>query len=95
LEYARSNWLGKTLWLRDNNLATWDESSQQFGSVKLKKYSPVVVEDAVAGWYNHAPIRLILKTEKGEIGFRDVNVTGTNISDLLRNTADNELLSSL
>jgi hypothetical protein len=84
LEYARSNWLGKTLWLRDNSLATWDESSQEFGSVKLKKYSPVVVEDVVAGWYEHEPIRLILKTAKGEVGFRDVNVTGTNISERLR-----------
>lgn len=84
LEYARTRWKGKTLWLQDASLATWDESSQEHGSVKLKKYSPVVVEDVVAGWYNHEPIRLILKTEKNEIGFQDVNVTGTNIGISLR-----------
>ena len=84
LEYARSNWVGQTLWLRDKSLLTWDESNEKFGSINLKKYSPVTVEDVVAGSDNHAPIRLILRTGKGETGFRDVNVTGTNISELLR-----------
>jgi hypothetical protein len=84
LEYARSNWVGKTLWMRDNSLATWDEDREEFASLKLKKYAALQVEDVVAGWYHHQPIRLILKTPEGEIGFRDVNITGTNISKQLR-----------
>ena len=84
LEYARSNWLGKTLWIRRNNMATWDESTGKFGTVKFKKYSPLTVEDVVAGWYEHAPVRLILKTKQGETGFDDVSVSGTNIGERLR-----------
>jgi hypothetical protein len=85
LEYARSNWLGKTLWIRDSGgLVSWNESTQEFGSVMTKRFSALVVMDVVASFNNDAPIRLILKTTKEEVGFRDVNATGTNIDMRLR-----------
>lgn len=84
LEYARTNWLGKTLWLRGSELVTYDDATDQYGSVELKRFSPVKVQDVVAGWYNNTPIRFILKTDDGKVGFLDVNVSGTNIASMLR-----------
>ena len=85
LEYAHSNWLGKTFWIADSRgLVTWDETTEQYGSVKAKKYSPLVVQDVVASWDDNSPIRIILKIAKGDIGFRDVNASGTNIGPTLR-----------
>lgn len=84
LEYARSKWQGKTLWVRGKGIVTWNEATEDFGSVYFKKYSPVEVQDIVLGWTEHTPIRLILKAPDGEIGFLDVNVSGTNISRQLQ-----------
>lgn len=84
LEYARSRWSSKTLWIRDNQLLTWNESAEEFGSVRVKKYSPVEVQDVVASWDGNAPVRLIVKAPNGDVGFRDINVSGTNISPSLR-----------
>lgn len=84
IDSARSKWLGKTLWLVKNKLDTYNEDIEEFGSVKLKKYSPVKVIDIVCGWYNHIPVRFILKTSTGEEGFEDINLSGTNVSAILR-----------
>jgi len=84
LDYARSKWRGKTLWLRGTDLITWNEATEKFGTIKVKKYAPVEVTDVVAGWFSQEPIHLILKAPSGETGFMDVNVSGTNVSRLLR-----------
>jgi hypothetical protein len=84
LEYARSQFTGKTLWLRSTFLQTWDEATEKSGGVDLTQYSPVHVEDVVAGKSVQAPVRLILKAPGGEIGYRDVNLSGTNIAKILR-----------
>lgn len=54
--------------------------------IRLKKYSPVKVVDVVAGWYHDHPIRFILRSPGGEEGYEDVTITGTNVSDVLRET---------
>jgi hypothetical protein len=84
IDYARAKWRGKTLWLRGTDLLTWNESTEKFGSVKVKKYSPVQVVDVVPSFFTQEPIRLVLRGAGGESGFLDVNVSGTNISKLLR-----------
>jgi hypothetical protein len=89
-EYARSNFMGKTLWLKRAGLGTWDSSTQQFGSVKAKRCSAVSVTGVVAGWYDHQPIRLILKTASGETGFIDTSFSGTNIPHGLRQSGFEE-----
>jgi hypothetical protein len=88
LEYARSRWLGKTLWLRRTALFVWSEESEKLGSINLPKYSPLTVEDVVAGWYEHRPVRFILKTREGRIGFQDLSMSGTNVRIGLRKVGD-------
>lgn len=84
IDNARSKWIGKTLWYVDNKIDTYNEDTGEVGSMKVKKYSPVKVVDIVLGWYDHEPVRFILQTSSGEEGFKDVNLSGTNVSDTLR-----------
>lgn len=84
LQRARELWIGKTLWYKRDNVATYNADTEQFGSIELKKYSPVKVANVVAGWYETQPVRFIIETPLGEQGFVDINLSGTNVSDILR-----------
>lgn len=84
IDNARAKFLGRTLWYSKKELSAYDNEAEEFGSVKIKKYSPVKISDIIAGWYNHEPVRFILQTPAGEEGFQDVNLTGTNVSSGLR-----------
>ncbi len=84
LAYARTRWLGKTLWIRSFALITWNEATQEFGSFQVKKYSPLEVTDVVAGWDDAAPVRLVLKTANGQSGYVDISISGTNVPLILR-----------
>lgn len=84
IDYARNKWLGKTLWHASKEVVTYNETTEEFGSIKFKKYSPVKVVDVVAGGDNHEPVRFILQTPSGEEGFVDINLSGTNVSYILR-----------
>jgi len=84
IDNARSKWLDKTLWYAGNKLVTYNEDTEKFGSVNVKKYLPVKVTDIVLGWFEHQPIRFILQTSSGKEGFRDINLSGTNTSNRLR-----------
>jgi hypothetical protein len=83
IDQARKELIGKTLWILSSDIETYDETSEKYGSVKVRKFSPVKVTDVVVGWRNEEPIRLILKSENGDEGFLDVNISGTNGSKRL------------
>lgn len=83
IDQARKDLIGKTFWILSSQFVTYDEASGKYGSVKVKKFSPVTVADVVVGWQNEAPIRLILKGESGDEGYLDVNISGTNGSKQL------------
>lgn len=80
LDYARKKWLGKTLWYGRNKLDIYNETTEKFGSVKIKKFSTVKVVDVFAAWFEYAPIRFVLQTPSSEEGFIDVTLSGTNVS---------------
>ncbi len=84
LEFARDRWLGKKIWIKRGDLATWNVEKSEFGSVRFKNCSPVVVTDVVAGWFDLSPIRFIIKVPDGRIGFVDISVSGTNVAEQLR-----------
>jgi hypothetical protein len=84
LQAARDKWLGKTLWLLQPNLIAYDEPADSYSTVKAPRFSGGKVTDVVAGWDSHLPVRLILQTADGQEGYRDVNVSGTNIRETSR-----------
>lgn len=85
IDNASKRWTGKKLWYIKKDIATFDSTNEKFGSIKVKRYSPVTVKEVIAGWYDHEPVRFVLSTSTGEEGFIDVDLSGTNVSPILRN----------
>ncbi|MNK89964.1 hypothetical protein D3C87_1099940 [compost metagenome] len=83
-DLARSKWLGKKLWIVSSALSTYDADTDKLGEVKVKRYSPVHVTNIVAGWYENEPVRFVVKSASGVEGFVDVQLSGTNVPDSLR-----------
>jgi len=78
LDYARTRWLERSLWLREAELAVYDEEADELGTIYVGAGAHVTVKNIVAGWYNFEPIRFILKADDGREGFLDVQLSGTN-----------------
>ena len=70
VEGARSNLLGRTLWLRTDTMLTYDALKGEHQSHAAKRLQPINVEQVVLG-DSANPIRLILRTESGEQFYQD------------------------
>jgi hypothetical protein len=88
LDDARKKLIGKPLWLWNGNLNTIDETGSVFGSVELPRFTKVTVIDVVAGTYDHTPVRLILKSADGKIGYDDVAWSKTNVDPILQESSN-------
>jgi hypothetical protein len=86
IDSARAKWLGKSFYYTKGELSTYheDKDTCSFGSVKIRRFVPVKVIDVVAGWDEHEPVRLIVRTDSGFEGFVDLNVSGTNVAAILQ-----------
>jgi len=87
LEAAKEKWLGKTLWFKSRRAMTYDANTDKIGFFEVENYSPVEIVEIVAGWYTQSPIRFIFRTTGDAVGFIDVNLSGTNISTILRDNS--------
>ncbi len=84
VEAARTQWVGRMLWLAAPDLQAGPEGSGELRVVKVNRLAPVEVAEIQLGWTSDAPIRFVLKTADGRLGFRDVHTTGTNVPDAQR-----------
>ncbi len=84
IEAARKEWQGKTLWLAAPDLQTLGGGSEDPRVLPVKRLARVDVVDVQPGWSSNAPIRFILRTGAGSLGFRDVHTTGTNVPEAHR-----------
>lgn len=81
---AHDRWLGKTLWYRKTWIEKYDEDTGETSSVHLKKNSRVKVIEIIAGWNHRTPVRFVLQTPAGEIGYVDIAWSGTNCCEYKR-----------
>jgi hypothetical protein len=79
IEGARKEWQGKTLWLATPDLEALGDESADVRVLPVKRLARVDVVDVRPGWSSNAPIRFMLRTAEGLLGFRDVHTTGTNV----------------
>jgi len=79
LEEAEKLFLHKFLWVKDFNLSTFDEKTQETGEVPNVRLTRVSVEGIQLGTEENQPVRFILKTTGGKYGFLDVNISGSNL----------------
>lgn len=84
LEAARAQWQGQTLWCKQQMLSTYNEATDELGSLTIKKYAPVKVVAIEPGWDEEKPLRFLLECADGRHGFIDVNLSGTNVPQELR-----------
>jgi hypothetical protein len=79
LETARKLFINKTLWLNEDHIRLGaplnDDERRLITGLRLE---PVTVTEIKLGWYNQYPFVFVLKTAKGDIGYLETNVSGTN-----------------
>jgi hypothetical protein len=77
LDYARSNFTGKTLWIKDRAVFSLDSSTEFSSKRTLPRLEPIVIQKVVVGsrW---SPIRFIFSDSRGDEFYKDVAVSLTN-----------------
>jgi hypothetical protein len=83
IDHARTMYLGKTLWLKDSMLRTYNEETGKGNVIAAKRYSRVKVTDIVAGWDEASPVRFVVQMPSGDEGFIDASMSDTNASATL------------
>lgn len=82
LDRARSEFIGKTLWVKEGYASTYD-SAGNFGTIQLPKWGPVKVVDVIAGDSHDEPTRFLVENDRREQGAIDVHMSDTNVTPLL------------
>jgi len=80
LKEASKLFKGRKLWVKRGFLNTYDENTEKVGRVDVLRLSSVLVTDIVVGDEAVEPVRFILKTPFGKVGYIDVNMSGSNES---------------
>ena len=62
VEAARTQWVGKTLWLATPDLQAAPTGSGELRAVKVNRLAPVEVTEIQLGWTSDAPIRFVVRT---------------------------------
>jgi hypothetical protein len=87
IDSARSAWANRSLWLVQPSIATYDPSVPASATLRFRhvgRTAHVVVKDVVPGSQTSAPVRFIVQTDDGRMGFVDVRMSDTNVSRILR-----------
>jgi len=93
LKVARDKFLGKTIWYTGGSryhgssriLMTYNEETGKLKEeIFVSSVEPLKVINVVASWDHTRPIRFVMETKDGNIGFVDINFTGNNTSPTLR-----------
>jgi hypothetical protein len=87
IDSARNAWANRSLWLVPPSIAIYDPSSPGSAAPRFRhvgRTAHVVVKDVVPGSQTSAPVRFIVQTDDGRMGFVDVRMSDTNVSRILR-----------
>jgi hypothetical protein len=82
IDSARNLYLGKYLWLNDTTLSTLADGDRTL-TFSIPRFSRVRVTEIVAGWDSDEPVRFILETPAGSVGYVDVRMSESNVSNTI------------
>lgn len=85
---AREAWEGNTYYTRMRQYLTYDAATGERGRLDVKKFSPVKVISVSAGFTNIGPVRVVVQTNDGRVGYFEAAYSGTNSSSGYDNTLD-------
>ena len=77
-EGARDKYQGKKLWRTKRYLTIMPDLTKNPSKIKVKKYSPVMVQKVVLGSMPLKPIKFIVKTADDRVGYVEATVSGSN-----------------
>lgn len=78
LKNAQKWFINTTLWLKNDEIQTFDPVTEKYGKISNQRLEPVTVVDIVTSYNKDSPLRFILKTAKGATGLLDVATNGGN-----------------
>jgi hypothetical protein len=84
IDDARTKYLGKKVQYNGQILSRYNAVTDKVEFFTIPKNMLVDVTDVIVSWEQTAPVRFVVQTSKGEEGFIDVNMSGTNISKVLQ-----------
>ena len=83
IDYARHNFIGKTLWLRNREVSTYDAATKKTEYFKVNNLQPVKVIDIVLSDTEGWPLRFVLEDKEGKQFFKVSKLSGTNCDPVL------------
>jgi|CXWL01.1.fsa_nt_gi hypothetical protein len=84
LDDAKRKWKGKAIWYKESKVRTYSADDDLFEELNVKKLSKGLIINVVAAWSSYTPVRIIFKLETGEEGYKDINPSGTNVTENYR-----------
>lgn len=85
---AHNRWLAKTLWFRKTWIDIYDEDTGEISSFHIEKNTRVNVINIMPGWNHRTPVRFVLQTPTGKLGYVDIAWSGTNCCEYERKYYD-------
>ncbi|WP_462266080.1 hypothetical protein [Mucilaginibacter sp.] len=84
---AKKLFLNKPLWLNDDEIRNGNplDLDDRTPSIKNLRFDKVIVTDITLSWTNNAPFVFHVKTAKGQTGYIETSVSGTNNTKLPEN----------
>jgi len=79
LSKAKERWLGKTIYLKQRAILTYNAELDKWGEVKIKIGYPLKVKDIWWGFNSIQPLWIIVETARGEKGYIPTAFSWTNI----------------
>lgn len=79
IEYAKSHFVGKTLWIKTRSVRT-TQDVETYDGTRIRKYSAVRIVDAVPGTFQYNPIDLVIETDNHRNVLAPTSVSLTNVS---------------
>jgi len=75
---ARKRYEGNSYYANQRIFYTYDPSTDKWGKLEVKRFSPLKVAKVSAGTQAHSPVRVVVETEDGRQGFFEMPFSGTN-----------------
>jgi hypothetical protein len=78
IDYAREQYLGRTLWLRNREASSYNAEKDKREFFKVQNLQPVTIENILLSDSESWPLRFICKNSKGDTFIKVAKLSGTN-----------------
>lgn len=80
IDFVKSRYVGKTVWIKTSSVRA-NQDVEVYDGVKVRKFSPVKIIDAVPGTFQYSPIDFVIETESHQKLLVPSSVSASNVSE--------------